>query len=161
MENVLTHNNNSSGLIQIVSFKLGNEEFGVDILLVKEINRMTQITKVPSSPDFVEGVINLRGKVIPVIDLRRRLNLERVEHDKGTRIIVVEIKNRTIGFIVDSVNEVLRVPADTFEAPPEMVSGIGSEFIRAVGKLEDRLLILIDLNKILLEEETAVMAESF
>ena len=161
MENVLTHNNNSSGLIQIVSFKLGNEEFGVDILLVQEINRMTQITKVPSSPDFVEVVINLRGKVIPVIDLRRRLNLERVEHDKGTRIIVVEIKNRTIGFIVDSVNEVLRVPADTFEAPPEMVSGIGSEFIRAVGKLEDRLLILIDLNKILLEEETAVMAESF
>ena len=161
MENVLTHNNNSSGLIQIVSFKLGNEEFGVDILLVQEINRMTQITKVPNSPDFVEGVINLRGKVIPVIDLRRRLNLERVEHDKGTRIIVVEIKNRTIGFIVDSVNEVLRVPADTFEAPPEMVSGIGSEFIRAVGKLEDRLLILIDLNKILLDEETAVMAESF
>ncbi len=161
MQDVLSKNNNPGGIIQIVSFKLGKEEFGVDILLVQEINRMTQITKVPNSPDFVEGVINLRGKVIPVIDLRRRMNLERVEHDKGTRIIVVEIQNRTIGFIVDSVNEVLRVPADTFEAPPEMVSGIGSEFIRAVGKLEDRLLILIDLNKILLDEETAVMAESF
>ncbi len=141
--------NEVSELLQLVSFKIGNEEFGVDILNVQEINKMTQVTKVPNSPDFVEGVINLRGRVIPVIDLRLRLGLPRKEHDKDTRIIVVEIERRTIGFIVDAVSEVLRIPASVTEAPPELVSGINSEFIKSVGKLEDRLLILIDLNKIL------------
>ncbi len=144
---------NSSELLQLVSFKIGNEEFGVDILNVQEINKMIQVTKLPNSPDFVEGVINLRGRVIPVIDLRLRLGLPRREHDKDTRIIVVEIERRTIGFIVDAVSEVLRIPASVTEAPPELVSGINSEFIKSVGKLEDRLLILIDLNKILTDNE--------
>ncbi len=144
----------ASELLQLVSFKIGSEEFGVEILNVQEINKMTQITKVPNSPEFVEGVINLRGRVIPVVDLRTRLNLEKKPHDKDTRIIVVEIIGRTIGFIVDSVNEVLRVPVNTFEAPPELVAGIGSEFIKSVGKLDDRLLILIDLNKVLQQEES-------
>jgi len=143
----------SNELLQLVSFKIGNEEFGVDILNVQEINKMTQITKVPNSPQFVEGVINLRGRVIPVIDLRTRLNLEKKEHDKDTRIIVVEMHTSTVGFIVDAVNEVLRIPVSITEAPPELVTGIDSEFIKSVGKLEDRLLILIDLNKILLKEE--------
>ena len=143
----------STELLQLVSFKIGNEEFGVDILNVQEINKMTQITKVPNSPVFVEGVINLRGRVIPVIDLRMRLGLTKKEHDKDTRIIVVEIERRTIGFIVDAVSEVLRIPANVTEAPPELVSGINSEFIKSVGKLEDRLLILIDLNKILTVNE--------
>ena len=120
---------------------------------------MTQITKVPNSPDFVEGVINLRGRVIPVIDLRTRLHLVRKQYDKDTRIIVVEINKKTIGFIVDAVSEVLRIPTNITEAPPAIVSGIDSEFIKSVGKLEDRLLILIDLNKILLQEETAKLQE--
>ena len=145
-----TQNKNESGeLLQLVSFMIGNEEFGVDILSVQEINKMTQITKVPNAPDFVEGVINLRGRVIPVIDLRTRLKLSKKEHDKDTRIIVVDIENKTIGFIVDAVNEVLRIPLNITEAPPEIVTGIDSDFIKSVGKLEDRLLILIDLNKIL------------
>jgi purine-binding chemotaxis protein CheW len=139
----------STELLQLVSFKIGDEEYGVDILLVQEINKITQITEVPNSPDFVEGVINLRGRVIPIIDLRVRLNLEKKSYDKDTRIIVVELEHKTIGFIVDAVSEVLRIPASVIEAPPELVAGIGSEFIKAVGKLEDRLLILIDLEKIL------------
>lgn len=143
------HQTETSELLQLVSFKIGNEEFGVDILNVQEINKMTQVTKVPNSPDFVEGVINLRGRVIPVIDLRLRLGLSKKEHDKDTRIIVVEIEKRTIGFIVDAVSEVLRIPANVTETPPELVSGINSEFIKSVGKLEDRLLILVDLDKIL------------
>lgn len=139
----------STDLLQLVSFKIANEEFGVDILNVQEINKMTQITKVPNAPAFVEGVINLRGRVIPIIDLRTRLQLDKKEHDKDTRIIVVDIDKSTVGFIVDAVNEVLRIPVSITEAPPEIVSGIDSEFIKSVGKLEDRLLILIDLNKVL------------
>lgn len=146
----MTHaKNESTELLQLVSFKIANEEFGVDILNVQEINKMTLITKVPNAPEFVEGVINLRGRVIPIIDLRTRLKLEKKEHDKDTRIIVVEISGRTVGFIVDAVKEVLRIPMNITEAPPELVTGIDSEFIRAVGKLEDRLLILIDLEKVL------------
>lgn len=144
----------TSELLQLVSFFIGNEEFGVDILFVQEINRMSQVTKVPNSPDFVDGVINLRGRVIPVIDLRLRLGMPKKEPDKNTRIIVMEVTGKTVGFIVDSVNEVLRIPKDVTEAPPELAVGLNSEYIKAVGKLEDRLLILIDLEKILSKEES-------
>jgi purine-binding chemotaxis protein CheW len=147
--------NTNSELLQLVSFLIGNEEYGVDILYVQEINRMIQITKVPNAPGFVDGVINLRGRVIPVIDLRSRLNIPKKEHDKNTRIIVVEVNNKTVGFIVDAVNEVLRIPKNITEAPPELVSGVNSEYIKAVGKLEDRLLILLDLEKILSTEQKA------
>ena len=140
---------NTDELLQLVSFNIGKEEFGVNILKVQEINRMITITKVPNSPDFVEGVINLRGRVIPVVDLRIRLGLEKIEYGKNTRIIVVEIEGKTIGFIVDSVSEVLRIPKSITEPPPAIISGISSEYIIAIGKLEDRLLILLDLEKIL------------
>jgi purine-binding chemotaxis protein CheW len=116
---------------------------------VQEINRMVEITRVPNSPPFVSGVINLRGRVIPIVDLRERFGLARKENDKNTRIIVVELKGRVVGFVVDSVQEVLRIPRSITEPPPPMVAGIGSEYITAVGKLEDRLLILIDLERIL------------
>ncbi len=155
MSTVTHSKTESTELLQLVSFKIANEEFGVDILNVQEINKMTTITKVPNAPEFVEGVINLRGRVIPIIDLRTRLKLERKEHDKDTRIIVVEIVGRTVGFIVDAVKEVLRIPMNITEAPPELVTGIDSEFIRAVGKLEDRLLILIDLEKVLSSSDHA------
>jgi len=140
-------------LLQLVTFSIGEEEFGVDILSVQEIIRMMDITKVPRAPDFVEGVINLRGKVIPIIDLRRRFGLVTRDHDKHTRIIVIEINNMIVGFVVDSVSEVLRIPASTVEPPPPVVSGLESEYISGVGKLEDRLLILLDLNKLLSGEE--------
>jgi purine-binding chemotaxis protein CheW len=138
----------TSEILQLVSFLIGNEEYAVDILYVQEINRMLQITKVPNSPDFVEGVINLRGRVIPVIDLRSRLGMTKKEHDHNTRIIVIEVQGNTLGFIVDAVREVLRIPAEITEIPPELTSGVDSEYIKSVGKLDDRLLILIDLEKI-------------
>jgi purine-binding chemotaxis protein CheW len=143
----------ASDLLQLVSFKIGNEEFGVDILNVQEINRMVKITQVPNAPKFVEGIINLRGRVIPVIDLRVRLGIPKKEFDKDTRIVVLDIEGKTIGFLVDSVSEVLRIPRNITEAPPEITTGINSEYIKSVGKLEDRLLILIDLNKILTNNE--------
>jgi purine-binding chemotaxis protein CheW len=141
-------------LMQLVTFSIGEEEFGVDILKVQEIIRMMEITKVPRAPDFVEGVINLRGKVIPIIDLRKRFGLVSKGHDKDTRIIVIEISNMIVGFVVDSVSEVLRIPSSTVEPPPPVVSGSQSEYISGVGKLEDRLLILLDLDKLLSHEET-------
>jgi len=98
-------------------------------------------------------MINIRGRVIPVIDLRNRMGMLRKEHDNNTRIIVVELKGKTTGFIVDGVNEVLRIPVSITEVPPEIVAGVNSEFIKSVGKLEDRLLILLDLEKILTRNE--------
>ncbi len=140
-------------LLQLVTFSIGDEEFGVEILKVQEIIRMLEITKVPKAPPFVEGVINLRGKVIPILDLRKRFGLDSRSHDKNTRIIVIEISSMIVGFIVDSVPEVLRLPANTVEPPPPVVAGLDSDYISGVGKLEDRLLIMLDLNRLLSNEE--------
>lgn len=140
-------------LLQLVSFKIGDAEFGVDILRVQEINKMMDLTTVPNTPIFVEGVVNLRGRIIPVLNLRSRLGLEVKEYDSETRIIVVELIDKTIGFIVDEVKEVLRIPKSITEQPPEIVSGVDAEYITAIGKLEDRLLILLDLTKILSSSE--------
>jgi len=136
-------------LLQLVTFSIGEEEFGVDILKVQEIIRTMEITRVPRAQDFVEGVINLRGKVVPIIDLRRRFGFSSKTHDKHTRIIVIEINNMIVGFVVDSVSEVLRIPAATVEPPPPVVAGVEAEYICGVGKLQDRLLILLDLDKLL------------
>ena len=153
-----THAGVGEELLQLVSFKIGEEEFGVDILKVQEINRMLEVTRVPNAPEFVDGVINLRGKVIPVIALRRRFGMERKESDKNTRIVVVELNGKVVGFVVDAVSEVLRIPRSLTEAPPAIVAGIDAEYITAVGKLEDRLLILLDLERILSGAETGKIA---
>lgn len=151
-------NENKEQILQLVSFKLGKEEFGVDILKVQEIIKLIDITTVPNAPKFVEGVINLRGRVIPIIDLRVRLGMERKELDNKSRIIVVELEGKTIGFIVDEVNEVLRIPTDIIEPPPDMVLGIDTDYIIAVGKLEEKLLILLDLEKVLTTNEKEVLS---
>ncbi|HOI28450.1 MAG TPA: chemotaxis protein CheW [Melioribacteraceae bacterium] len=140
-------------ILQLVSFFLEKEEYGVDILKVREINKMMQLTKVPNAPQYVEGVINLRGKIIPVVDLRTKLGMPRREPDTHSRIIVVDVEDKTLGFIVDRVSEVLRIPVSVTEPPPAIVSGVDTEYITSVGKLDDRLLILLDLNKVFNDEE--------
>ncbi|MCS7053494.1 MAG: chemotaxis protein CheW [Ignavibacterium sp.] len=140
-------------ILQLVSFKIGNEEFGIDILKVEEIIRIISITKIPNAPEFIEGVVNLRGRVIPVVNLRTRLGFERKEFDNQTRVIVVEVNGSTLGFIVDSVREVLRIPKSITEPPPALTTSINTEYITAVGKLEDRLLILLDLEKVLTNQQ--------
>ncbi len=152
-----TTDTSQSQLLQLVSFHIEEEEFAVDILNIQGINRMMNITRVPNTPAFVEGIINLRGQVIPIVNLRKRLGFPPKEPDKATRIIVVEIGKRVIGFIVDSVNEVLRISSSITEPPPPMVASIDSEYITAVGKLDDRLLILLDLEKVLSGEELNVL----
>ena len=146
-------------VLQLVSFNLGTEEFGVDIGAVQEIVRMPEITKVPRSPDFVEGVVNLRGKIIPVVDLRKRFRLPVGEATKSTRIIIVTIGGKTVGMIVDAVSEVLRLDAASVEPTPEMVaSAIDSAFLKGIAKLDGRLLILLDLDLILDQEEAQALA---
>ena len=139
---------------QIITFFLGSEEFGVDILLIQEIIRLSPITEVPNTPFFMEGVINIRGKVVPVIDLRKRLNIPVAPMDKATRIIVIDFENRVTGFIVDSVSKVVTIPGDTIQGAPDMITaGVDIEYISGVSRFEDRLIILLDFTKILTESE--------
>lgn len=141
--------------VQVVSFRLGTEEYGVDISQVQEIIRMVEITHVPRAPHFMEGVINLRGQLIPIIDLRTRFTMPRAGHTKSTRIVVTEIGNKRVGIVVDSVSEVINIPIDQVEDAPDMIAGVGTEYIQGVGKVNDRLIILLDLTMVMSGEEKA------
>jgi purine-binding chemotaxis protein CheW len=138
---------------QLVVFQLGAELYGVEIARVHEIIRLQPVTRVPRAPSFVEGVINLRGKVIPVVDMRRRFGLPLAEHTRATRIVVLEIGDQVVGAIVDGVSEVLRVNAATVEPPSPVVAGVDSEYLLGIAKLPDRLVILLDLDRVLAREE--------
>ena len=145
---------------QLVVFGLANEQYGVDIASVREIITMQRITKVPKTPEFVEGIINLRGKVIPVIDLRKRFHLGGHQEDKDTRIVVVDILGNTIGMVVDNVSEVLRISSDIVEPPSPVIVGIDSEYIQGVAKLDERLIILLDLDKVLTKQEQSALEQA-
>ena len=144
--------------VQMISFSIGSERFGVDILVVQEIIMMSTITEIPNAPDFVEGVINLRGNIIPVLDLRKRLRLRHQPRPEGykttTRILVVEIDDNVTGFIVDAVAKVITVPASKIQPPPDIiVAGVQSQYISGVSHLDDHILIVLDFRKILSMEE--------
>ncbi len=129
---------------QVVSFSVNNEEYGVDILSVQEINRTMHVTRVPNAPSHIDGVINLRGKVIPVIDLRSCLGFARKEHDQHTRIIVIEVRSKVVGLVVDQVQKVLSIPTSVIEDTPALLGTSRSDSIRSVAKFDDRLVILLD-----------------
>ncbi len=144
----------ATSLEQLVVFTLAGECYGVDIGTVSGIERMHDITKVPNTEDFVVGVINLRGKVIPVVDLRKIFMVSVSEETKETRIVVVDMHGKPIGCLVDAVTEVLRIPADSVEPPSSVVSSsAGSDCLLGIAKLEDRMIILLDLEKALSQEE--------
>ncbi|ABQ28562.1 chemotaxis protein CheW [Geotalea uraniireducens] len=135
-------------LIQLVSFNLDHEEYGINVLKVREIIRMLNVTRVPNTPYYVEGVINLRGKVIPIISLRKKFNLAEADHDKRTRIMVMEVGGELMGFIVDEVSEVLRISEKEIQPPPPVVSSnIDQECMSGVINQADRLLVLLNLEK--------------
>ena len=136
--------------IQLVIFQLGDEEYGVDVSQVKEIIKMQRITKVPKSPVFVEGVINLRGQLTTVMDLRKRFNIGTGNIDDNTRIVVAEFKNNLVGMIVDSVSAVLRISEkDIDQTPSAIATEIDASFLKGVGKVGERLIILLDLARVL------------
>lgn len=141
---------NSSSEYHLVTFNLDREEYGVEIASVQEIIRATDITPVPGAPVHVRGVINLRGKIIPVVDLRTRFKLSKTEKSEAQRIIVAEAGGKRIGMLVDSVSQVIRVPSGLVEDLPEEATSLDENFIKGVGKLDSRLIIILDLNKSLL-----------
>ncbi|MCM8800884.1 MAG: chemotaxis protein CheW [Candidatus Omnitrophica bacterium] len=142
------------GEYQLVIFKIGKEEFGVDISQVREIVRLLDITYMPKAPSFIEGVVNLRGQIVAIIDLAKRLGIPSNPRGDSTRIIVIEIEKNTVGMIVDSVSEVLRIPSENIEEIPAIIqTEVPEHYIRGVGKLKDRLLVLLDLNRVLSAEE--------
>ncbi|HHV62860.1 MAG TPA: chemotaxis protein CheW, partial [Firmicutes bacterium] len=132
-------------------------EYGVDIMQVQEIIRLTNIVKVPNAPHFVEGVIDLRSRVIPIIDLRKRFGIPECEKTGSSRIVVVNVNDTTVGLIVDSVSEVIRIPVKAFEPLPEIATGVDSRFLKGIARLEDRLIILIDLACVLSRDESSAL----
>jgi purine-binding chemotaxis protein CheW len=138
---------------QIISFRVGDEEYGLEILSVKEVIRIREITRLPKAPDFVRGVINLRGDIIPIIDLRAKFSLSVRQYTSMTRVIVVEVDDKLMGMVVDSVSQVIRIGDDQVVPPPTLVGGVSAEYIRGVGKIGERLVVLLNIGKLLTSEE--------
>lgn len=145
-------------LMQIVVFQLGKELYGADISVVREVGGLQRITRVPRTPGYVMGVTNLRGRVIPVVDLRMRLGLPASAPTKSTRIAVAELEGGQIGMIVDAVQEVLRVPVSSIEPPTLMVSKVDADYVTGVAKVGHRLIILLDLARVLVREERRMVS---
>ncbi len=146
--------------LQVVGFRIGNEMFGVRIASVREIVRVPEITAVPSAPETVEGVINLRGKIIPVMDLRKRFGHVDIQPDKKNRILVVELNNKLVGLIVNAASEVLKIPPSDIEAPGSVFAEGESSYVTGVGKLKGRLIILLDVSKLLQKQEVKRLEEA-
>src|SRR5271157_6442579 len=145
-------------LRQFISFSVGDEEYGLELLRVKEVIRVREITWLPKAPSFVKGIINLRGDVIPIIDLRDKFGLETREQTAQTRVIVVEVEGRLMGMVVDSASQVVRIPADQIDPPPPVLGGLSQEFITGVGKIEDKLVILLNVDAILTVDEKVALS---
>ena len=135
--------------IQVVGFRIGAETFGVPISIVREIVRVPAITAVPNAPDYIEGVINLRGKIISVIDLRKRFGETNIQPTKKNRIVVVDLNERSVGLLVNSASEVLKIPPSEIEAPHDLFQDGEVDYVTGVAKLKGRLVILLDLNKVI------------
>ena len=145
--------------LHLVGFKIGKETFGVPIGLVHEIVRVPEITAVPDAPDYIEGVINLRGKIVSIIDLRKRFGEKEINRNKKNRILVAEVEGKLVGLVVDAASEVLKMPAADIEDPPNVFEEGELNYVTGVGKLKDRLIILIELTKILQKGELRRLGE--
>jgi len=146
--------------LHIVGFRIGNETYGVRIGSVREIVRVPEITSVPSAPDLIEGVINLRGKIVPVMDLRKRFGQTEIISDKKNRILVVELENKLIGLIVNAASEVLKIPPSEVDSPGSLFAEGESSYVTGVGKLKGRLIILLDIAKLLQRPEYKRLEEA-
>jgi len=143
-------------VIQLVSFLLDKVEYGVDILSVHEILRIHEITRLPNTPDFIKGVINLRGNVIPVVDVRLRFGFPEADYTDLTRIIVIENEGKQVGLLVDNVHQVVRIGQASVDSPDELLEGVSQEFIKGIGRMKNRLIILLNMTNILFLEDEQV-----
>ncbi len=155
----MSENNGVAGERQLVVFDLNEEAYGVDISQVREIIRMQEITRVPRAPDFIEGVINLRGKVIPVVDLRARFSMPSTERTEEHRICVVDVDGQDIGMVVDAVKEVSRIPSSSIEPPSSVITTNDSEYLTGIVKTDEKLIILLDIAKVISNSEADALAE--
>ena len=140
-------------LRQLIRFTVGKEEYGMDLLRVKEVIRVRQITWLPKAPSFVKGIINLRGEVIPIVDLREKFGLASAAETEQTRVIVVEVGGRPIGMTVDAASQVVRIPTDQIDPPPPVLGGFSQAYITGVGRLDDELVILLNAEAIFSADE--------
>ena len=145
--------------LHLVGFRIGKETFGVPIALVREIVRVPEITAVPDAPDYIEGVINLRGKIVSIVDLRKRFGEKEITRHKKNRILVAEVEGKMVGLVVDAASEVLKLPSGDVEDPPNVFEEGELNYVTGVGKLKDRLIILIELNKVLQKGELRRLGE--
>ena len=139
--------------VQLVVFNLCNEEYGVDIMQVKEIVNYMVPVKVPNAPEFIEGIINLRSEIIPIINLKKRFNIEGQEIEENKRIIVMNINEKKVGFVVDEASEVISIENESIEPAPDIVTGVDRKYITGIGKSGERILIILELDKLFSEEE--------
>ncbi|MCH7575563.1 MAG: chemotaxis protein CheW [Candidatus Marinimicrobia bacterium] len=150
----------ASEIRQLVIFKLAEGSFGLDIRFVREINRLMEVTPIPTAPEYVEGIMNLRGAVVPVVSLGLRFGLEKSETTKDSRIVVIESNQNLLGLVVDEVSEVLRLPSSDVESSDNMaMGGVNVDFIEGVGKVDGRLILLLAPDKLFTDEEQAQLAE--
>jgi purine-binding chemotaxis protein CheW len=148
-------------MLQLVTFKLDGQKYAVDILKVQEINNMKEITSIPNAPTYLEGAINLRGKVIPVLNLRKKFGFEENANNGLCKIVIMDVRGVIMGLIVDAVSDVLRITRDVVEPPPPVSSNISSEFISSIAKLPEGLVILLDMDRLLdAEEHKTVFGEA-
>lgn len=145
-------------VVQYVNFVLSNEKYAINIMSVEEILRKIEITPVPNAPAFIEGIINIRGKVVPVVDLKKKLNIGISNDDNNVRIIITNLKNKRVGFLVDAVDAVVRIERDLIEHAPALSVNVDSDYITGVAKTENGMVILLDINKIFSPQEQAGFA---
>lgn len=151
-------NDTSEGVQQFLTFTLGGEEYGVQILRVQEIKGFSAVTPIPNAPDYVKGVMNLRGTVVPVFDLRLKFGMERKEYDRFTVIVVVNVGERVVGLIVDSVSDVLDVAHDAIETPPDLGASVDTSILQGIARNNDRLITLLDIDRVVGASKTTVEA---
>ncbi|WP_035425577.1 chemotaxis protein CheW [Halalkalibacterium ligniniphilum] len=135
--------------LKVIVFQLKDEEYAIEVDYVQSIERMQPVTRIPGTPSFVTGVMNLRGVITPIINLRKRFEIEEKEYDEATRILVISTENLEIGFIVDGANDVIDIPTEKIEPTPEVVGGVEAEYLRGVVKLDNRLFTLLNLEKVI------------
>ena len=150
---------NSSKTSQFVSFTVGKEEYGVHIEDVQEVVRMPEITHLPQTDSFIKGVINLRGNIIPVIDMRSRFKMEAIDHNETTRVIVVAIEEKLVGMIVDTVSQVLEISEEEISDPPDIINGLSKEYIEGIGKVNQSMIILLKIDRVLTAAEIEIIAD--
>ena len=150
----------SSALREFLAFKLGTEEYGIDILRVQEIRSYEKPTRIAKAPDFIKGVINLRGVIVPIVDLRLKFHLDDASYTEFTVVIVLNIGSRVVGIVVDAVSDVITLSSDQLRPVPDFSSTIASEHVLAIGAIEERMLILIDIDKLMTSEEMGLISQS-